>query len=358
MAKKRKVNPIKTLSGERKKSSFAGKAFSLFFLAVVIPLVIIILIEIVLRFAGYGKEWPLFTETRLHGRDYITLNPDYSQKYFLNESFTFPHYDLFLKDKPQNALRIFVLGSSTVYGFPYHQGISFPSVLENRLADAYPDKHIEVINVAVTAINSYTLADRIDEILEQQPDAILIYAGHNEFYGALGAGAYGGMGNVHSLKKLHLYMLRYSFYQGIRTLVDGISGGGVPELEAESQQVATLMERITRNRNIEYQSRIYQKAHRHFELNMENVLRRAKVENVPVFIGDLVSNIGDLEPFVKEENGEKSQAMIAFEQAEQLLQQGFADSARVLFAHARDLDGIRFRASGEINGIIKELSKK
>lgn len=358
MAGKKKKAPNMELPVESKKRSLIEKVLSIFFLAVVVPLIIIVLIEVLLRATGYGKEWPMFSETRVHGRDYITLNPEYSQKYFLNESFTFPHYDLFLKKKPENAFRIFVLGSSTVYGFPYHQGLSFPSILDQRLTDAFPEKHIEVINLAVTAINSYSLADRIDEILEQQPDALLIYAGHNEFYGALGAGAYGGMGNVHSLKKLHLFMLRYRFYQGIRSLADGISGGGVPELEAESQQVATLMERITQNRNIAYQGRVYNAAHRHFELNMGSILRKAKTERVPVFIGDVVSNIGDLPPFVKEENREKSAALIAFEQAQGLLQQGLADSARVMFAQARNLDGIRFRASDDINRTIEELSEE
>jgi hypothetical protein len=38
-------------------------------------------------------------------------------------------------------------------------------------------------------VNSYTFYDKIDEILKEDPDAILIYAGHNEFYGELGIGS-------------------------------------------------------------------------------------------------------------------------------------------------------------------------
>ena len=58
--------------------------------------------------------------------------------------------------------------------------------LEERLQATFPGREIEVINTALTAVNSYTLLDQADEIAGQRPDAVLIYTGHNEYYGALG----------------------------------------------------------------------------------------------------------------------------------------------------------------------------
>jgi len=37
----------------------------------------------------------------------------------------------------------------------------------------------------MAAINSYALLDMVDEVIQQSPDAVLIYTGHNEYYGAL-----------------------------------------------------------------------------------------------------------------------------------------------------------------------------
>ncbi len=55
-------------------------------------------------------------------------------------------------------------------------------------------KKIEIINTAMTAVNTYTILDFMDEVIAQKPDAILIYAGHNEFYGALGVASMESLG--------------------------------------------------------------------------------------------------------------------------------------------------------------------
>jgi len=62
-------------------------------------------------------------------------------------------------------------------------------LLKHRLSHTFPNKNIEVINTGITAVNSYTLWDLTDDIIEQKPDLVIIYAGHNEYYGALGVGS-------------------------------------------------------------------------------------------------------------------------------------------------------------------------
>ena len=43
--------------------------------------------------------------------------------------------------------------------------------------------------MSASVLSALILYDQVAEILQQEPDAILIYAGHNEFYGALGVGS-------------------------------------------------------------------------------------------------------------------------------------------------------------------------
>jgi hypothetical protein len=50
------------------------------------------------------------------------------------------------------------------------------------------------VNLAMPAINSFSLLDMTPEALAQKPDALIIYCGHNEFYGALGAGSTESLG--------------------------------------------------------------------------------------------------------------------------------------------------------------------
>ena len=73
-----------------------------------------------------------------------------------------------------------------------------------------PDKTVEVINLGISAVNSYTLFDQVDEIIEQKPDAILIYAGHNEFYGALGVGSNENLGGFPAFVRFYLKLQRFA----------------------------------------------------------------------------------------------------------------------------------------------------
>ncbi|MFK8113528.1 MAG: hypothetical protein AB8B91_15085 [Rubripirellula sp.] len=89
--------------------------------------------------------------------------------------------DSFLIEKPPNSRRIFVLGGSTVQGRPYSIETSFSSWLKLRLQAASPDASLEVVNCGGVSYASYRVAKILEEVLQHQPDAIVIYTGHNEF---------------------------------------------------------------------------------------------------------------------------------------------------------------------------------
>ena len=78
------------------------------------------------------------------------------------------------------TFRIFCLGGSTATGYPYWYNASFSFFLKTRLKIIFPDKNIEVINLSMTAVNSFTVLDMVKELPEYEPDLILVYDGHNE----------------------------------------------------------------------------------------------------------------------------------------------------------------------------------
>ena len=143
---------------------------------------------------------------------------DYSKEEVLGRSFVdFLHpdqRDYFKAEPDSNTFRIVVQGGSSAAGYPLYYGGSFSRMLEQRLLQSFPGKPIEVINTAMAAVNSYTLLDLADEIIEQRPDLVLIYAGHNEYYGSLGVGSaeslgrFPGMVNLY-LELQHLRVVRY-----------------------------------------------------------------------------------------------------------------------------------------------------
>ena len=100
---------------------------------------------------------PSFLQTA-NGK-YLYLNKNISRRYFTQSQATNGNVEFFRKKKQKNTFRIFVLGESAAMGFPYPNNISFQRMLKYQLQKTNPDKDIEIINLALTAINSYTFYD-------------------------------------------------------------------------------------------------------------------------------------------------------------------------------------------------------
>ncbi len=322
-----------------------------------LTLILLFIIELVLRIFQYGESYDLFIDYEFYGREYRRCNPDFGKKYFSKFQNTTPANDIFLKQKPENGYRIFVIGSSTVYGFPYSPGIMFSRILHERLQDSYPDKKIEVINTSITAVNSYTFYDKIDDILKEDPDVILIYAGHNEFYGAMGVGSREGLSKMRWMKILHLNLMELRIYQLLRNAIFGMQRSASSAEDPESS-TATLMERIVSDRDIEFGSKTYYSAHRQYRKNMNAILRKAGKKNVPVIISEVISNVRDMEPFCSGRTDENPAAIDIYHEARDVEASGDSIKAKEYYYYAKDLDCLRFRAAEDINDIIHELASK
>ena len=84
-------------------------------------------------------------------------------------------------EKPRNGFRIFCFGGSTVYGHPYLGDTAFPKWLELELAGSGPARSWQVINCGGVSYASYRIAPLAKEVLQYQPDLIILATGHNEF---------------------------------------------------------------------------------------------------------------------------------------------------------------------------------
>ena len=328
---------------------------------VLIPVLFFILLELTLRISGYGRAYDQWLESPngqllQEGGDYLLLNPDIAYKYFhVLRTIPRPVQVAFDKEKKPNAFRIFILGGSSAAGFPYEPNGSIASYLRDRLSLVYPGSRIEVVNCGMTAINSYTLRDLVPGILDQKPDLILIYAGHNEYYGALGAGSIESLGNYRFLANLVIYLEKYRTFQLMRNTLARI---GKKVTIEEKAQAGTLMEKVVKNKYIGYGSDVYEKGITQFEGNLHDILRLITDANVPVIIGTLTSNLKDQFPFVSDSSSHYPPAAKVFSDANQALSQQKFSTADSLYRYARDLDALRFRAPGAMNGTIFRTAEK
>jgi lysophospholipase L1-like esterase len=359
MADKRKQESDNVL---QPKTFSVGKLIAFRIILVLMPFIILALIELLLRITGVGKEIPLFIADPAN-EDHLQINNNIARRYFLDpDAAPGVQYPAFRTEKSEKSLRIVVQGASTVAGIPYKKGGAFPAMLEHRLKKSLPHKEVEVINTGITAVCSYTLLDLADDIVKINPDAVIIYAGHNEYYGVLGIGSSQRLGGYSGLVRFYHEMNRFRLVQVMRKAHAAFAGKKTADII--SRPNSTLMERMVKDREIPFGSELYEQGVEQFRVNLTKLAGKYRKNEIPVFICTLVSNLKDLEPFLGAtspeltDNTYPENADYHFNQGMKHYQKGTYQKARIQFSLARDYDLLRFRAPSEFNEIIREVADK
>lgn len=360
-------------------------------IAIIIPCVVLISLEFLLSVFHYGYDTRLFIEDSTKP-GIINTNTHISKLFFSNnKDARLGIQHAFKKVKSPETFRIFVLGESSAFGYPYTQRASFARMLEYRLANTFKNRNIEMINLSITAINSIAFLNFTNEIIEMEPDAILIYAGHNEYYGAMGVGSSHRIGSNRNIIKLIIGLKKFKVSQ----LILDFSGKIKALFYSKTGKTQEgFMQRMAGKQKIVYGSDVYNKGIEQFNANMNELLSRFHEHHIPVFLSNLVSNEREQKPFIstfknttdtisffKEfRKGElafrnedyaasmnsfsaankidSTYAMNNFLMGEALYKIGDYAQANRYFLNTKELDALRFRAPEAINENISHLSQK
>jgi lysophospholipase L1-like esterase len=335
---------------------------------------------------SFGNEYPLFIEKPALKNQlsaYLQPNPKVINRYFADEKLApkvSPDTVYFKKTKNKDSFRIFIQGGSTAAGFPYGRWGSLQGMLEQRFKRLYPSKEIEIINTAMAAVNSYTLLDFVDEIIEQQPDLVLIYAGHNEYLGIMGVGSAFASKGGRLATLLHLKFKDWRLYQ----LMHKIYYLALAPDAQPSKTNKTLMSQVAKEKEIALASDLYQQGIAQFEGNMSLILEKYQTAGIPVVLGNLVSNESGQMPFSSVESVDwqgykislnKEKALIETIRINELLSKNKSaenyyklalnlqllarfKEAKQAFILAKDHDLLRFRAPSQFNEVINRLANQ
>ncbi|MDA0684760.1 MAG: tetratricopeptide repeat protein [Bacteroidetes bacterium] len=369
-----------------------GRKRAFTFVAIALPFMLLFLLEGSLRLAGYGGIPPLFHPVEGY-QGFIQPDENAGARFFPSIA-TPPNipFDSFREPPVDESIRIIMQGGSTGAGWPYYFGANIADLVEAYLQQSFPGRTVEVMNTSMAAVNSYTLLDLSEEIIDLEPDAVLIYAGHNEYYGALGVGSSQGIGSNPAFVNLYLKLRRLRTTQLVQDMTATVAGWLVSSPAQE--QSGTLMQNMVREQRIPLGSDLYEKGIEQFRFNMSLLLSNYEKAGIPVYIGTLASNIRDQAPFIsgtgstdESDNQVAAQdvvaALRALAEADSLRAQTMLDrviedypSFAVAYYHrgllneqigdtvqarsdletAREQDELRFRAPSTINTIIRELA--
>jgi tetratricopeptide (TPR) repeat protein len=324
-------------------------------IAVTLPFLLLLVVELSLRLFHYGYDTALFIETP-GNKDYLEFNPNASKKYFTDQlNATTGNREPFRKVKEPGTLRIFVLGESTTIGYPYFHNGSFHRWLQYRLMRSFPDKKLEIVNLSLTAVNSYTVLGFARSVVHYEPDAVLIYTGHNEYYGALGVGSTNRLGGSPWLVNTLLWFRQLRFVQLLTRTYGRIAH---VFSSGPSKNGRTRMELMVADQEIAYGSPLFTRGIRQFETNMDETLDIFHRNKIPVFISNVVSNLRDQHPFVSIGTADTASAAADYTLGRQAWDKNDFATAKTDFLRAKEMDALRFRAPEQINDIIATLSRK
>jgi len=268
-------------------------------LAIAIGLTPFLALELTLRFFdvakpaayvdpyfGFGSLHPLFDLDEEAGVYRLSRS---RSLFFGDQQFT--------AQKGPQTFRIFCLGGSTVRGRPYTVDTSFTRWLQLELNARDPSRDYEVVNCGGLSYASYRLARILTEVIEYQPDLIVIATGHNEFLeDRTYADVKGQSGGL------------LSWFSSLRTVTLVRSLRSDSDVEKARKDSAMTMPGEVDTRLDERSG--YASYHRdeawqagvveHFETSMEDMLQQCKQAGVPLMLVRLGSNLRDCPPVKSE----------------------------------------------------------
>lgn len=356
---------------------------------VLAPLLTLAVLEGGLRLAGYGYPTAFFLRSQADGRPTLIENEKYGWRFFGPALARAPRPVAIPADKPPGSYRVFVLGESAAYGDP-QPDFGLPRMIEALLRARWPGTRFEVVNAAMTAINSHVILPIARDCARANGDLWVIYMGNNEVVGPFGSGTvFGRQAPPLPVVRASLALRRTRIGQLLTDLPQ--FGKGRKAASTEWQGMRMFQQHQVRPDDPRMAT-----VYAHFERNLADILDIGRDRGIKMVVSTVVSNLKDCAPFasvnrpgltpaqtaewsrfyqagVEAEQADKpADAIAAFRQAEPIdgqyadlqfrwgrccLALGDAAEARRRFALARDADALRFRADSRINDIIRQIAR-
>jgi tetratricopeptide (TPR) repeat protein len=358
---------------------------------VVIPVLFFVLVEFALRLVGVGTHYQYFNQIDIDGEAFYQENPDFADQFYPPSLNVGPLQNTFAAERSDDRLRVFVLGGSAAMGFP-HKNHGVDRLLAAQLRSLFPNRDVEVVNTAMTSVNSHVVYQVAKTLPAESADVAVILMGNNEVVGPYGPGTFNqnflsslsAIRALQALKRTRLWQLLDSALSEVQ------SSDAKADLEWQGMQM------FVDNGVAEDDPRM-SAVYEHFEDNLRDIVDTLDAKGMHVVLSTVPVNLRQSAPFLSvsrddisagdetkltalRERAELQALNGRWREAQDLWQQaialdaGHADShfqlatslenlgeyalARSHYERALDLDGLRFRADTRINAIIEEVARE
>jgi tetratricopeptide (TPR) repeat protein len=258
--------------------------------ALLLPFLLLAVLEMSLRFCGYGYDPRFFKSIKIGAEEFFVQNEDFSRRFFPKEVMRNPGPIRFRVHKAPGTFRIFLLGESAAMGDPA-QSFAPDRYLEVLLREKYPGSEFEVINVAFTAINSHVILPIARECAAHDGDLWIVYMGNNEMVGPFGAATvFGWQAPPLPFVRAVVAFQRLRTGQWLMDLARKIRGDR-PKLAAWGGMAMFL------NNQVPPDSPRKETVYRNFQKNLDGIVRAGVNSGAKVLLNIVAVNLKDCPPF-------------------------------------------------------------
>lgn len=362
-------------AGKRRKVSRRVWCFRI--MAILFPFFALFLTESILRWSEVGIDSSLVLPSDRDPEQKVHfLNPRVDVAY-CSIDLRGPEPRGFEMPRPAESMRVLVVGASTVQGYPYPSELAFPKQLELLLEHQFPAQDIEILNAGIIGLSTTPLVDLVSQAAQSDPSLIVLYAGHNEFYGVGGVSTNAEISNVG---------IRFRQFRFGQVLSDYFSS---PE-EPEGNKSSELISRLPQSYQIQHDSELIRKAEQTYRRNLERICRICHRHKIPLLVCSVVSKLRNQSPVVSSADSELIQeldlkispliengnypaacnllrelsmehpvsAVLQYRLAQCLEESGRLEEASQAYIEARDLDVCRYRAPSSFTDIVRQVTSE
>ncbi len=292
--------------------------------------------EAALRVAGYGYPTDFFRPALVRGEKVLIQNDRFAWRFFPPRLARTPEPLVVPAVKAAGTFRIFVFGESAALGDP-EPAYGAGRYLQVLLSERFPSEKFEVVNVAMTAIDSHAILPIARECARHQGDLWIVYMGNNEMVGPFGAATvFGAQAPPMPVIRLALALQTTRAGQLLAALVAKL------KLESAAPAAWGGMEMFLRSK-LPPASPRRTTVHRHFQANLRDILQAGLDAGTKIVLSTVAVNLKDCPPIASAADpGLPPSRRAAFEQwcaqGSQAEQQGRWTQAVGLYEQAAALD--------------------
>jgi tetratricopeptide (TPR) repeat protein len=367
----------------------ARKTLFTFITIFLIPLLFFVLLEFSLRVAGVGTSFDFFNEIDIEGQAHYQENPDFAHQFYPSSLDIGAREITLTQERSAESIRVYILGGSAAMGFPL-KNHGLDRLLAAQLRAALPSRKVEVINTAMTSVNSHVVYAVAESIPEGSADFAVVLMGNNEVVGPYGPGTFkqNFLANITLIRGIQA-LKRTRIWQALDGLIQKVKPtDAMQDLKWEGMQMFS-------NQSVPHNDPRMDSVYSHFEDNLTDTIETLRSKGIHVVLSSVPVNLRHSAPFLSIHNPDFSKkqhdqwrehtfkgaqssdaenwgdAAVHFQAALEI-DADYADThfrlATALenlgefpeavshYERALDLDALRFRADTRINQIIHKVA--